>query len=465
MARKLTTKEVIKKFEEIHGERYDYSQVVYRNTRTPVTILCTFHGPFFQTPDSHKHGKGCPKCAGIGKLSQKAVIHQFKEIHGDRYDYSKVNYKGNSKKVTIICKIHGPFFQIPNSHKIGRGCPKCAGKGITTVDVVAQFKEIHGDKYDYSKVNFKNSTTPVRIICPDHGLFIQRPANHKSGQGCPKCSGVGELTQIEVITQFKETHGNKYDYSKVKYENSEKKVTIICETHGPFKQSPTNHKNGSGCPKCAGKGMLSQKEIIEQFKETHGERYDYSKVNYTGHSKKVIIICKIHGLFKQKPGEHKKGSGCPKCAGNKQFSTDEIVQIFKKVHGDRYDYTKVNYKSSSSSIEIICKEHGIFKQTPGAHKTGQGCPKCAGFGFTTKDIIQQFEAVHGKKYDYSLVKYEHKHKPVTIICKLHGKFNQYINDHLRGIGCRTCNIGWFKPKILQFIESIENKRSIKNGSN
>ena len=100
---KLTTQDIIKEFKKVHGDKYDYSKVDYINAKTPVIIICSEHGEFQQRSDSHKNGAGCPACSGKKKLTKENIIKQFKEVHGDTYDYSKVDYKNIDSKVSIIC--------------------------------------------------------------------------------------------------------------------------------------------------------------------------------------------------------------------------------------------------------------------------------------------------------------------------------------------------------------------------
>ena len=196
------------------------------------------------------------------------------------------------------------------------------------------------------------------------------------------------LTQEEVIVQFKETHGDKYDYSLMNYINTNTKVKIICKKHGIFEQCPLNHKKGARCPICIMEyqknnpnGLLTQEEVIKQFKETHGDRYDYSLVQYVRNKDKVKIICKIHGSFFQKPSLHKGGSNCPSCAKikiseKKRFSKEQTINQFRKIHKDQYDYSQMDYVTTMGKVQIICPEHGSFFQTPFNHKSGQGCPHC-----------------------------------------------------------------------------------------
>ena len=127
MSRKLTTEEFVQKAREVHGDKYDYSKVEYKNNKEKVCIICKEdgHGEYFKEPSKHLGGQGCPKCSGKAKLTTEEFIEKVRRIHSDKYDYSKVEYKNNKEKICIICPEHGEFYQTPNSHLQGRGCPKC----------------------------------------------------------------------------------------------------------------------------------------------------------------------------------------------------------------------------------------------------------------------------------------------------------------------------------------------------
>ena len=218
MSRKLTTEEFVKRAIEIHGDKYDYSKVEYKDNKTKVCIVCPDHRKFYQTPSDHLRGKGCSKCGGNIRLTAEKFIEKAREVHGNKYDYSRVDYKDNKTKVCIICLDHREFYQRPGDHLKGNGCPKCSGKAkLTTEEFVLRAKVVHGDKYNYSKVKYKNNSTKVCITCKEdgHGEFYQTPDCHLRGNGCPKCSNNVKLTTKKFIERAKEVHGDKYDYSKV----------------------------------------------------------------------------------------------------------------------------------------------------------------------------------------------------------------------------------------------------------
>ena len=277
------------------------------------------------------------------KLTKEQFIEKARQIHGDKYgDYAKVEYVNSRTKVCIVCPKHGEFYMGANSHLRGRGCPKCANEErskkytLPQDEIIRRFKKIHGDKYDYSKVKYINLQTKVCIICPIHGEFWQTPTGHYfMKEGCPKCSGSGNFYNNEYfISKAHEIHGDKYDYSKVNIDTTHDMVTIICPKHGEFRQRAYSHIEGYGCRKCADEKrkemfLLSQDEIIQRFKEAHGNKYDYSKVEYKGLNTKVCIICPIHGEFWQTPFAHSSVKhGCPQCQKSKM--EEQIGLIFYK---------------------------------------------------------------------------------------------------------------------------------------
>jgi hypothetical protein len=183
-------------------------------------------------------------------------IVKAKKVHGDKYVYDKVDYTNNKTRVFITCPIHGDFFQTPNNHLGGKGCRHCGNEQkklytSTTEDFIKKSKKIHGNKYDYSEVSYQNCKLPVTIICPNHGPFNQIPNVHHNGSGCPTCARNSQTSNTnQFIQKSVKIHGNKYDYSKVEYQGALKKVTINCSIHGDFDQTPNDHLRGCGCSNC-----------------------------------------------------------------------------------------------------------------------------------------------------------------------------------------------------------------------
>lgn len=195
MSKKYTKKEIIEKFREIHKNRYQYKFDSYKGIKDQIDIICKIHGSWKSTPDKHLRGRGCPKCA-YDETSKRLLlttdkfIKKSKRVHGSKYDYSKSVYEGCKEKITIICKIHGPWKTSPRSHLIGSGCPKCAGVRDTS-QFIEEASKIHNNRYDYSKVIYNKAKSNIIIICLTHGEFKQTPNNHLNGQGCPSCAKSG----------------------------------------------------------------------------------------------------------------------------------------------------------------------------------------------------------------------------------------------------------------------------------
>lgn len=268
-------KKFIDKARKKYGDKYDYSMVEYKSCKEKVCIICPIHGKFYQTPMVHLNSMhGCPEC---GKLKSgeknKSNVYDFvekaKKIHGYKYDYSKVEYKDWNTKVCIICPEHGEFWQTPISHIAKHqhcGCPECGkiSSKMHVLEKIPEYKlnfikkatEKYNGKYDYSNINYVNSHTPIKLVCEEHGEFEIEPYKHLQGQECPICKktikhtlSCEEKTKI-FIDKAKTIHGDKYDYSKTKYIDSNTSVCIICPVHGEFYQKPKNHLNSVGCWKC-----------------------------------------------------------------------------------------------------------------------------------------------------------------------------------------------------------------------
>lgn len=386
MARRKTTEEFIAKARQIHGNKYDYSKVEYEKNDIPVCIICPIHGEFWQTPKNHLKKQGCRKCGlekniDKRKYSTEEFIQKAKIVHINKYDYSKIDYRSIKEKVCIICPIHGEFWQTPSDHLCGKGCPQCGllqsihKRKITKDDFIKRCQKIHGEKYDYSKVEYHCITEKVCIICPTHGEFWQRPHDHLRGQGCPKCANNVLYDVQNFIEKAKQVHGDKYDYSKVEYVNSHTKVCIICPIHGEFWQIPSKHLRGEGCAYCSGNVVKTTEEFVTQLYKIYGDKYDYSKVKYVNSNTKVCIICPIHGEIYVNPTIFLRGHGCVKCMRPyKNMTQEEYINEFNKIHHNKYIYENVNI--NNKKIEVICPIHGSFFVSPYLHFKGIGCPKC-----------------------------------------------------------------------------------------
>ena len=269
-------------------------------------------------------------------------------------------------------------------------------------------------------------------------------------------------------------HGKYYNYSKAYYINNHSKVTIICPLHGQFKQVPTDHLSGKGCPEC-GKKKASEsrkvglKRFIERAREIHGDRYDYSISEYTTMHKKIWIICPEHGKFFQKAHNHiTGGNGCPDCKNDKlrdkfAFSQTHFIKLLKEVHGSSINYDKVIYKNSHTKIDLVCPLHGSFECLPVHALRGTGCAKCSKkkvankLKMSVEDFIYKASEIHQNRYSYEKVNFKNLRESIKIKCKKHGYFDQVAFGHMTGTGCPKCKSSRGENEIINWL--IKNKIS------
>ena len=285
------TKTFIEKAKVIHSN-YDYSKTIYENTLKNVEIICPIHGEFWQSPNAHLKGSGCPECGKLKSIKKRTktteqFIDEANTKHNNFYDYSDSKYVNSKTKVEIICPEHGKFKQTPNKHLNGQGCPKCRyiksanSNTKTNNQFLIDARLIHGDKYDYSKVVYVNDVTKVKIRCPIHGEFEKTPNNHLNTllrQGCPICGESqmrldSRLGNDEFTKRAVDVHGDKYDYSKIEYKTSKDKVCIICPEHGEFWQTPSNHVfSKQRCPECFKEKSNVEREILEYIESIYDNK-------------------------------------------------------------------------------------------------------------------------------------------------------------------------------------------------
>ena len=456
--------EAAKKFKD----KYDYSKVDRIDSVTKVKIFCPSHGETEQNPFLHLKSKyGCEFCAGRKKTT-KDFVREAREKHGDKYDYSLVQYKGSRELVEIVCHNHKSphhFHLTPIQHlSRTRGCDICKreakAKEVSREGLerfLNKAKQLHGDRYDYSEVVYVNNSTKVNVICgkEGHGRFEISPANHtkkRHPQGCQKCSNEKNgsrcrKTTEEFVKQAEEVHGaGRFDYSKAVYEGSNKKVLLICHKHEEpyeFHQHAGSHLKGIGCPKCSGRLKRTTEGFIKEAREKWGEQFDYSKVEYKTNNAKVIIGCKKegHGFFEQVANSHLVGMvGCTWCNKMRKFSLEDFLERAGKKYGDQYDYSNVSFRDSREKITVVCRDHGSFETTPAGHLRRR-CPQCIGPArkrVTIEEFKRRANEHWDGEYDYSEVVFKNVSTNVLIKCPYHGPFSQRPSHHLDGAGCPTC---------------------------
>lgn len=260
---------------------------------------------------------------------------------------------------------------------------------FTNETFVERGRKIHGQKYDYSLVEYVRACDKVKIICPVHGVFLQSLHVHTiMKHGCQACAyDKKRLTQDEFIARVQHVHGDRYALSKAIYVRNNKKVTLICSLHGEFRIAPDHLFNGAGCALCSNlkKGLEKTKDtdhFVTKAREMHGARYAYDKVDFHGYHAYVQIGCPVHGYFRQRAGNHLSGLGCKKCgvikrSNEKRIGTEEFIRRAKEIHGDKYDYSRVVYRKAKNKVILICAVHGEFKITPDNHlRARNGCDLC-----------------------------------------------------------------------------------------
>lgn len=338
--KKLTTQEFIEKAKKIHDNKYDYSEVDYTGAGNNIIVICKDHGKFNIKPYNHLSGQGCPKC-GIEKRSKSRTIEiskddflkQATEKFGEQYTYEKTNYINKNTKIIVTCKDHGDFEILPCRFLGDKyPCPKCANNRIKTTETfINEAIQKYGDKFDYSLVNYSGAYNQINLICHEldengneHGIFQTTPVKHLYGNDiCPKCRQTYRYTMETCINKIKQIYKDKYDCKDVIYKNCEEPIILYCKKHGKFERSAHwlfTHKDDA-CPQCRKEKIfenhptriLAANAFIEKAKKIHGEKYDYSNVNYITAKQPVSIICKKHGEFYQTPNKHLGGENCPKC--------------------------------------------------------------------------------------------------------------------------------------------------------
>lgn len=272
-----------------------------------------------------------------------------------------------------------------------------------------------------------------------------------------------------TIEQIQKLVGNKYKV--VSYKGSKSPVTLICPIHGEFKirlDHIRENKNGEICQKCK-----KEKKQIEDFndfekrgKKIHNGKYIYHIEAFTKMTDKTTITCPIHGDFHQLPINHiDMKQGCPLCANYKKigmfkYSREEIINMCKKTHGDKYIYDDIIFMGMKKKmLNIFCRKHGFFNQIAYDHIHGFGCEKCKfeNQTMTKEEFIKKSSEIHSNFYKYNEndITYVNNHIKVPIICPIHGEFWQTPSYHLMGGGCPMCSSSKLEKELMDYFN--ENK--------
>lgn len=298
-------------------------------------------------------------------MSLQLFLNKAKAKHGDRYDYSQVDYKDNKTTVTIVCPKHGPFRKIPSLHTDrGSGCPGCLidhkQPRMSTSEFVESAQKKHGDRYSYENVVYVNAITPVVITCNVHGNFKQTPNTHLNGSGCQACGGRRSITRDQFILEATATHGNLYNYESIDFVNLTTPISIVCHSHGTFVVMPWSHLSGQRCMQCSvALRYPTSERFIQRCKEIHKScNYDYTDTVYTRLDKQISVVCPKHGKFLICPKAHLVGVGCKVDECNKRgmstkVFTDRLFAIYPQ-------YQLVGeFVNSGTNVELLCTTHHV----------------------------------------------------------------------------------------------------------
>lgn len=336
-AKRLTTEEFIRRVKEKFGDKFTFEKTAYTTKNTGVVVTCGVHGDISVNPDRFiRFSSGCSRCTG-SVVTEADFIARSREVFGDVYDYSKIRYKNTSTKVEVVCRKHGPFFTVPYSHYANKaGCMKCFWdrKLLTLDEFIAKAKAAHGERYDYSMTVYRSGSSLVEIGCPIHGIFLQKPRVHADGAGCTQCFlDRYRSNSDEFIKKAKVIHGERYDYSRVRYAGNKTKVEVVCRNHGSFWVTPNCHLTGpAGCSKCReSKGETRIRVFLEKHGLEHTREYKTPPFQYRFdfYIPKYKMLIEHHGHQHFKPVELFGGMQ----GYLERVKNDEIKRDIARQHG------------------------------------------------------------------------------------------------------------------------------------
>lgn len=276
------------------------------------------------------------------------------------------------------------------------------GRKLDRDGVLERFRRVHGDRYDYGRVVYLGSQRKVEIGCREHGPFLQGPAEHARGQGCPRCArrtqtGAPPQPWAVVEQRLLTVHDGRYTYDGTGYRDTNSKIRATCREHGDFYPQVASHLRGKfGCRTCSyqERGQAKRLTFQDFLKRAHqqfGHRFTYDPWSWDTHNniglKKLRLLCPDHGWQETNPVNHLQSPlGCPTCgnflAGDqRRLSTEEFIARSVSRHNGKYSYERATYTNAADKVTVTCPEHGDFSQVASNHMAGHGCPRCSPGGF------------------------------------------------------------------------------------
>lgn len=254
---------------------------------------------------------------------------------------------------------------------------------LTKEDFIIKAKEIHGDKYDYSLTNYKGILQNIKIICPNHHIFEQKPDHHLyRKQGCASCLPNKKINQQEFLDRMDIIFGDTLLFTRSQYVNNSTGIIVTCPIHGEFSKIPSYLFNGDGCAKCrfdirkANGETVRAPEVFFKNVKLRSPNLSFNNSVFKGHNDPIIVTCQKHGEFIVNEARNLlRHEQCELCS--QESKINHFINRSKEIHGDRYDYSKINSYYSKHKLTIICKKHGEFLMKPGSHLNGKGCSKCS----------------------------------------------------------------------------------------
>jgi len=444
---KLKVEEFIKRSNKIHKNYYDYSKVVFIDTKTKVNVVCPEHGDFYPIPSNHMNGSKCPKCAFIikndnQKLKFDEFIKRASKLFNNKYNYIDDNfdYKKNMK---CECKKHGIFNLNPERHITRLSeCPKCIEERnkISLDEFIMKSNIIHDNKYDYSLVNFETLKDKIEIICPKHGRFIQYATHHiHNKKGCKYCTREKSINTylLNFIKDCNIIHNSKYDYSKINLTKLKNKIEIICPIHGSFFKRPYEHLNKkSGCQLC--KSSKGEKKI-RSFLIKNRIKFD---------EQKKFKECKN---VRELPFDFylPKLNICIEYDGEQHYNAIEIWGGDDRLNNIKSNDSIKNYFCTQNNIKLIRIPYKDYDNIDTI--LTENILNCK--NNIKLDILRQkLDIVNDYKYKYNFNNYINVNSQIDITCPLHGLNIKTAYKALQGNACSNCDDSKGEREISKYLD-------------